>query len=93
MDDWGMWTTPDQLANLVVVGVWGAVSWYLCLGVGYVVDKIKAAKKKTEIRRSLKNLPNSEDRVGEVSVSFYSKRPKGIKSSAEKKSMDKKKKD
>jgi len=53
LDDWGMLKISREngsLSVLIVVGVWGAVSWHLCLGVGYVVDKIKAMshKQKTE---------------------------------------------
>ena len=42
--DWVGWPPPDRVVNLIVVIVWGWVSWHLGRGVVYVVIKIKAAK-------------------------------------------------
>jgi len=42
-----------------------------------------------ELLKEWRNLLYSEDRVGQISVSFYSKAPKGIESSSEKKSINK----
>jgi len=50
--------------------------------------RLKSGK---ELLKEWRALPLSTDRIGQISVSFYSKAPKGIKSSPEKRSIDKNK--
>jgi len=42
-------------------------------------------KRGKELLKEWRALPYSTDRIGQISVSFYGKRPKGIPSSSEKK--------